>query len=166
MNNCVCNNKKCAFYYTFTEGADADNPKACESGYTEGGKCVPGLRTLNPGQPCTTNEDCMFIDGQGVVKKFGNCTCGFNAGSYSYCNLETGDQEFKDMRRALRFLTARNFGCHTLRRFGPCSNLYEDEYNDYHFKLNRLTMSPLVIGNDICVAKVFTWDYWKFSLFG
>lgn len=87
-------------------------------------------------------------------------------GSYSYCNLESGDQEFKDMTRALRFLTARNFGCHTLRRFGPCSNLYEDEYNDYHFKLKRLTMSPYVIGNDECVARVYTWEYWKFFLSG
>lgn len=80
--------------------------------------------------------------------------------------METGDQEFKDMTRALRFLTARNYGCHTLRRFGPCSNLYDDEYNDYHFKKNRLAMSPIVIGNDKCIARVYTWDYWKYSLHG
>ena len=85
-------------------------------------------------------------------------------GAYSYCNLETGDQEFKDMTRALRFLTATNYGCHTLRRFGPCTQLYDDEYNDYHFKLQRLTMSPYIIGNDDCIARVYTWDYWKYFL--
>lgn len=171
VNNCVCNNNKCAFYYTFTVGADANNKAACESGYIEDGKCVAGLRTKSPGQPCSSDQDCTFIDGAGLVKSFGECTCGFNAGmtwahlgSYSYCTLESGDAEFKAMIRALRFLNARNFGCHTTRRFGPCSNLYEDEYNDYHFKLNKLKMSPLIIGNERCIAKVYTWDYWKYFL--
>lgn len=81
VNNCVCNNKKCAFYYTFTNGAEADNAKACESGYIEDGVCVAGLRTKNPGQPCTSDDDCKFIDENGKVKKTGNCTCGFNAGT-------------------------------------------------------------------------------------
>lgn len=81
VNNCLCNNKKCAFYYTFADGTDATNPQACESGYIENGKCTKGLRTKNPGQPCSSDEDCMFIDGDGKVKKYGNCTCGFNAGS-------------------------------------------------------------------------------------
>lgn len=70
------------------------------------------------------------------------------------------------MTRSLRFLTATNYGCHTLRRFGPCDKLYIEEYNDYHFKLNRFKMYPLIIGNDDCTARVYTWDYWKFFLHG
>lgn len=81
VNNCLCNNNKCAFYYTFAIGTEATNPQACESGYIENGKCQAGLRTKNPGQPCSTDKDCMFIDSEGKVKKYGNCTCGFNAGT-------------------------------------------------------------------------------------
>lgn len=80
VNNCLCNNNRCAFYYTFADGSEATNPEACESGYIENGKCQTGLKTKNPGQPCSSDSDCMFIDGQGKVKKYGNCTCGFNAG--------------------------------------------------------------------------------------
>jgi len=96
VNNCVCNNKKCAFYYTFADGSEADNPKACESGYIVDGKCSAGLKTKNHGQPCTVDEDCQFIDSSGVVKKYGNCTCGFNAGTHIIDNrfvflLQLGD---------------------------------------------------------------------------
>lgn len=83
VNNCICNKNKCAFYYTFAIGSDADNPKACESGYIENGQCVAGLKTKNPGQPCTSDADCEFIDSNGVVKKTGTCSCGFNAGIYT-----------------------------------------------------------------------------------
>ena len=82
VNNCLCNNNKCAFYYTFADGTEATNPQACESGSIENGKCTKGLRTKTPGQPCSSDQDCMFIDGKGVVKKYGNCTCGFNAGIF------------------------------------------------------------------------------------
>ena len=64
--------------------------------------------------------------------------CGIKiSGAFSYCPLSTGDVEFSEMTRSLRFIVARNTGCHTLRRHGPCSLLYDDEYNDYHYKLRK-----------------------------
>ena len=150
VNNCVCNLGKCAFYYSFDVGAEADNPTVCQSGYIgQEGTCQPGLRSKHPGNPCSSDLDCEYIDHNDKVVKTGSCTCGYNSGmfcasipssnkfigSFSYCPLETGDDEFYDMTRSIKFLTQTNKLCHTLRRFGPCSELYDTDYNDYNFKL-------------------------------
>lgn len=138
------------------------------SGRIKLGKCASGLVSRDAGQPCTSHEDCAFIetgeDGDETIASYGICTCGYNPGAYSYCTLTTGDIEFGLMTAALKFLNARNSGCHTSKRQGPCKDLWDDEYLDYQYKLMKYQDYPLLIGNDICVAKHFTWNYWKFLL--
>ena len=81
MNNCVCNNAKCAFYYSFANDEAADNEEACISGRIKDGKCSGGLRSQYPGQPCTYDSDCAFVNEEGEIEGYGTCTCGYNAGS-------------------------------------------------------------------------------------
>lgn len=73
----------CAYYYKFDDGVPADNPRVCKSGYIgEDGNCEPGLRSKHPGNPCSFDIDCEYINVNDTVVKTGTCTCGFNAGKY------------------------------------------------------------------------------------
>lgn len=77
----MCNLGKCAFYYSFDNSTKADNPKVCQSGYiSKNNTCSPGLRSRHPGNPCTYDLDCEYVDENDKVVKTGKCTCGFNSG--------------------------------------------------------------------------------------
>ncbi len=131
MNNCACNNKRCAFYYSIENGVKADNPVTCKSGYISEENCSQGPISLNKGQPCSSDDECIFVNEEGEVIEEKSCECGFNGSAFSYCPLSYGDPEFEELQRALQFVIVNNFFCHTLRRFGPCEYIEDEEVRNF-----------------------------------
>lgn len=166
VNNCTCNMNRCTFYYSVKSGLGADNSAACLSGYLEEGYCADALLSRFHGQPCTYDNDCQYVDSEGISKKTGTCICGFNAGAFSYCPLTQGDAEFLAYLRAFQFILLSNVDCHTLRRFGPCLNIEDAVYKDYTQALKLYNDFPKLMMNDECIAKNINWDYWKGYLSG
>ena len=164
VNNCTCNNNKCTFYYSVGIGVLADTADACFSGYLKDGKCENALQSRFHGQPCTYDEDCQYINDDQEVIEHGICTCGFNAGAFSYCPLAQGDPEFLAYLRAFQFILLGNIECHTLRRFGPCKYIESAIYREYLMALKLYVDFPKLMMNDDCIAKIINWDYWKYHL--
>lgn len=161
VNNCVCSRGLCAFYYSLQNGVPADNPVACESGYIADGSCAKGLVSRFLGQPCTGDSDCAYQNDKGEVVAFGVCQCGFNPGAFSYCPPATGDGEFRNLTNAVAYILASNAECHTLDRFGPCSQLNPEDIKDYQQKKMMFENYAELIMNDACVAKTLTYTYWQ-----
>ncbi|EGR29277.1 hypothetical protein IMG5_159710 [Ichthyophthirius multifiliis] len=139
QNNCVCNVKKCMYYYSLDNQIEADNEKACASGYIKDNKCQKGLQSkdiIRP-KPCQQDLDCELVDDKGKVQGYSECQCGYNPGSFSYCKVAEGDPEYLDMLNKFQFILYTNFNCHTSLRYGPCKHIYDDEYNDYHAALQK-----------------------------
>lgn len=166
VNNCVCNNGQCAFYYSIDVGNSADNEEACGSGYIDDGYCAWAPSSLIKGDPCSSDGDCVFVDSSGTNHSLGVCTCGYNGAALAYCTLAQGDSEFETLLDAAQYIMQRNINCHTLKRFGPCKDIYDDEYLDYWRAKMYYEMYPEVQFNDICVKEIYTWDYWKYYSFG
>lgn len=159
--------EECVYYYLLDNNLKADNPKACASGFIRNGTCAPALTSQIKGRPCTSNADCISYDpSQKKLVQYGECSCGYNGGGFTYCTLSEGDEEFLDMVNKLAFIVGTSFNCHTSLRFGPCRHLYDDEYLDYQIAERYFRMYPQITFNDPCIQKVITWDYWSFLLSG
>jgi len=65
----VCNNAKCTFYYSLENGLQANNPRACLSGYINrtNSSCSDGPVSEIKGKPCDTDEDCLLIGVDGHI---------------------------------------------------------------------------------------------------
>jgi len=161
VNNCVCNSGKCIFQYSAANEVIATNTLACISGRIVDGKCAVGLKSKYPGNPCTNNIDCDWVNDEGVTEEYGVCTCGYNPGGFSYCTIPTGDTVFSEMVTKYQFIIASNLPCHTLRRTGPCSYIHISDESNYKEKKLKFEEYPLIIGNDKCISKVYTTDYWS-----
>lgn len=66
------------------------------------------------------------------------------------------------MTRSLKFVTLNNRKCHTLRRFGPCPHIFESDYRDFNFKLQKYESYPRITMNDDCVAQIYTQSFWQY----
>lgn len=71
---------------------EEDLAKVCRSGYvnkTEG-ICAQGVKSLNKGQPCSSETDCPTTDSN----VYASCKCGFNSKGTKYCDISAGDDEW------------------------------------------------------------------------
>ena len=46
--------------------------------------------------------------------------------------LSEGDSDYIQMINAYDFISINNIYCHTLRRFGPCDSIKNDDYLNYN----------------------------------
>lgn len=164
LNNCACNNNKCAFYYSIENGIFSNNSETCKSGFIKDNKCEEGPISKYKGQPCSSDNDCIYVNSKNedIMKK--KCECGFNGGAFSYCPLSQGDSEFSEMKRSILFVIASNFFCHSLRRFGPCEFIRDQEIEEFLLKKERYENFPKLVMNDVCIGKTINWSYWKYFL--
>eukprot|EP01015_Nassula_variabilis_P019240 TRINITY_DN3225_c0_g1_i2.p1 TRINITY_DN3225_c0_g1~~TRINITY_DN3225_c0_g1_i2.p1 ORF type:complete len:292 (+),score=27.05 TRINITY_DN3225_c0_g1_i2:3-878(+) len=116
VNNCACNLGRCAYYYQFEDDIPADNPKTCASGYVKDKKCKKGRISQYKGRPCDNDQDCALVDGDGNTIDYSECSCGYNGGGFTYCQLAEGDDEFQEAVNKFQFILFRSYGCHTLLR--------------------------------------------------
>lgn len=161
-NNCACNKQKCVYYYSFDNFLEADNPLACESGYVKDGKCYPALVSRYKGRTCATDDDCEAYNYKRELVQYGECQCGYNGGGFTYCTLAEGDPEFQQMKDKFAFIVARGFYCHTSLRFGPCKELYDDEYRDYQVAIRYFKQYPQLVFNDACIKSTINSEFWDF----
>ena len=75
------------------------NEEACLTGYIDPffGYCSDGPVSEVKARPCNNDGDCLLLDTTGRLVGYSVCSCGFNAGSFAYCNLAQGDKEYLDM---------------------------------------------------------------------
>ncbi|KAL4441759.1 hypothetical protein ABPG74_008756 [Tetrahymena malaccensis] len=165
QNNCVCSKGSCTYYYSLDVGIAADNFRACASGYISKGACAQGLSSKSSSRPlpCSSDSDCLLVDSNGNDAGNTQCQCGFNPGSFSYCKLSEGDQEYQNVLQTFLFVLNTNFHCHTSLRYGPCKYIYNDEYIAYNKAIQLFQMAPQVTYNDFCIQKAFTWNYWQWA---
>jgi len=162
-NNCACNKGTCVYYYSFDNFLEADNPVACASGYIENGQCYPALTSRYKGRPCTNDDECVAYNHKGELVQYGECQCGYNGGGFTYCTLAEGDPEFSQMKDKFAFIVARGFYCHTRLRFGPCNQLYDDEYREYQVAIRYFREYPQLIFNDPCIKRSINTEFWNFA---
>eukprot|EP01016_Furgasonia_blochmanni_P002956 TRINITY_DN11156_c0_g2_i2.p1 TRINITY_DN11156_c0_g2~~TRINITY_DN11156_c0_g2_i2.p1 ORF type:complete len:351 (-),score=24.41 TRINITY_DN11156_c0_g2_i2:120-1172(-) len=162
VNNCGCNNGTCNYYYSLSSGLPSDNPTICKSGRIVDDKCALPRISVIKGRPCEADEDCALVDANGNPQGYSECQCGYNGGGFTYCSLAEGDSEFQDMLDKFQFILFRSAGCHSLLRFGPCKNIYTDEYVDYMKARRYFEMYPQITYNDQCIRKIYTWEYWQY----
>lgn len=113
-----------------------------------------------PGIPCSSDSDCKLVNSTGDVVGYSECACGYNGGGYSYCALSEGDDEFRQIINSFQYILLKSFGCHTLLRFGPCKDLYQEEYKEYVKAKAKFEMYPQLVFNDPCIKRIYTKDYW------
>ena len=164
LNNCACNNNKCAFYYSIENGVFSNNADTCKSGFIKDKKCENGPISKFKGQPCSSDDECNYVNFNDEIIMKKKCQCGFNGGAFSYCPLSQGDSEFLEMKRSVLFIIASNFFCHTLRRFGPCEFIRNEEIKEFLIKKEKYDNFPKLVMNDVCVGKTINWSYWKYFL--
>ena len=151
---------------------------ACASGYIQNGQCYPALKSKYKGRPCTNDDECVAYNHLGELVQYGECQCGYNGGrnkhmlhiyllnklgGFTYCTLAEGDEEFSQMKDKFTFIVSRGFYCHTRLRFGPCNQLYDDEYREYQIAIRYFKEYPQLIFNDPCIKKSINAEFWRFA---
>jgi len=160
MNNLGCSNEKCYFYYSLNNGESATNQAVCKTGYVYEGKCSePRVSKLLP-ILCSGDQDCQtWLNGAEGPPS--TCVCGRNKGGYTYCMAVEGDEPYKDMIFKKKLVIQQSFYCHTLRRFGPCNNIYSEVYNQYAAANYKYEHYAEVLFNDDCALEIIHPAYWS-----
>lgn len=66
------------------------------------------------------------------------------------------------MKDKFAFIVARGFYCHTSLRFGPCNQIYDDEYTEFQIALRYFEMYPQVVFNDPCIKSTIMKEFWDY----
>jgi len=114
---------------------------------------------------CTKDEDCK---GQSYPWTFhSTCECGYTATGTAYCTPLPGDPSGLALTQSLRELAARirGSGCHTVRRWQDDCLRKMDSALFQEYERNRLLFSLYAKfqGNDVCVKRILTREYWSWS---
>lgn len=186
MNGAGCNKPAdastgtCVGYYSLNNGISVSNcnddtmsSNLCASGScnvtselgTEG-VCVPGfVSPFTEAKSCNYDTDCQGQNSQGLTVN-GTCSCGYNVNGKSYCDLYTGDANYKKyIHYLVKYFSSPlvNSVCNVNARFNDNCMERAMSLDTYYF-LKQYEYSsqnfPEIQANDACVRATYLQAYW------